>query len=221
MQRTDSLEKTLTAGKDWKQEKGTTEDEMVGWHHQLDGHGFEWTLGVGSWWWTGRNGVLQFIGLQRVRHDWVTELNYRTSMQFGVNGVSGLCHLSHYLKPLICHYTVLCCASHFSHVRLCHLTSFPPSSLLSNWGQQCTSHEVARKTPRDHKCLTWPLTFTFITLLAVFYLQVGTSLPTLRLCSSVWFFTQERRKRLQWNFLYYESFTSPLLTVTNGGKDFI
>ena len=25
-----------------------TEDEMVGWHHQLDGHGFEWTLGVGD-----------------------------------------------------------------------------------------------------------------------------------------------------------------------------
>ena len=30
------------AGKDWRQEeKGTTEDEMVGWHHQLDGHEFE------------------------------------------------------------------------------------------------------------------------------------------------------------------------------------
>ena len=30
------------------QQKGTTEDEMVGWHHQLDGHGFGWTLGVGD-----------------------------------------------------------------------------------------------------------------------------------------------------------------------------
>ena len=30
----------------------------------------------GSWWWTGRPGVLQFMGLQRVRHDWVTELNW-------------------------------------------------------------------------------------------------------------------------------------------------
>ena len=28
-------------GKDWRQEKGTTEDQMVGWHHQLDGHEFE------------------------------------------------------------------------------------------------------------------------------------------------------------------------------------
>ena len=30
----------------------------------------------GSWWWTGRPGVLQFMGLQRVGHDWVTELNW-------------------------------------------------------------------------------------------------------------------------------------------------
>ena len=37
------------AGKNWSQEeKGTTEDEMVGWHHQLDGHEFEKALGVGD-----------------------------------------------------------------------------------------------------------------------------------------------------------------------------
>ena len=37
------------AGKDWRQEeKGTTEDEMVGWHHCCDGHEFEWAPGVGD-----------------------------------------------------------------------------------------------------------------------------------------------------------------------------
>ena len=37
------------AGKDWRwAEKGTTEDEMVGWHHRLDGREFEWTPGVGD-----------------------------------------------------------------------------------------------------------------------------------------------------------------------------
>ena len=37
------------AGKDWgRKEKGTTEDEMVGWHHQLDGHDFEQAPGVGD-----------------------------------------------------------------------------------------------------------------------------------------------------------------------------
>ena len=49
------------AGKDWKWvEKGTTQDEMVGWHHQHNGHESEWTPGVG--WWTGRPGKLQFMG---------------------------------------------------------------------------------------------------------------------------------------------------------------
>ena len=37
------------AGKDWEQEeKGITEDEMVGWYHRLNGHGFGWTPGVGD-----------------------------------------------------------------------------------------------------------------------------------------------------------------------------
>ena len=37
------------AGKDWRQEeKGTAEDEMIGWHYRLDGHGFGWTPGVGD-----------------------------------------------------------------------------------------------------------------------------------------------------------------------------
>ena len=62
------------AGKDWRwEEKGLTEDEMAGWHHRLDGHEFEQALG--SWWWTGKPGVPQSMGLQRVRHHWATELN--------------------------------------------------------------------------------------------------------------------------------------------------
>ena len=67
------------AGKDWGQEeKGETEDEMVGWHHQLNGHEFEQTLGdseanSGRWWRTAKPGVLQFMGLQRVRPDLATE----------------------------------------------------------------------------------------------------------------------------------------------------
>ena len=41
-----------------------TEREMVGWHHQLDGHEFEQALGIG-----GRPGMLQSMGSQRVAHD--------------------------------------------------------------------------------------------------------------------------------------------------------
>ena len=36
----------------------------------------------GSWWWTGRPGLLQSMGLQRVRHDWVTELNWAENFLF-------------------------------------------------------------------------------------------------------------------------------------------
>ena len=41
-----------------------TEDEMVGWYYQLNGHGFGWTLGVGD-----GLGLLWFMGSQRVGHD--------------------------------------------------------------------------------------------------------------------------------------------------------
>ena len=133
--------KDSDVGRDWwQEEKGMTEDEMAGWHHGLDGHEFEWTLGVsdrqgglaccdswgrkepnttewlnwtelryhiknqrhyfankrpssqgygfpsghvwmwvwvnsGSWWWTGRPGVLRLMGSQRVGHNWGAQLS--------------------------------------------------------------------------------------------------------------------------------------------------
>ena len=76
MQRIDSLEKTLMlGGTGGQEEKGTTEDEMAGWHHRLDGPEFEWTLGVGD----GQGGLACSSQWNcRVRHDWVTgtELNW-------------------------------------------------------------------------------------------------------------------------------------------------
>ena len=60
------------AGKDWGQEKGTTEDEMVGQHHWLDRHEFEQNPGVGDG--QGSRAWCSPWGC-RVGHDWVTELN--------------------------------------------------------------------------------------------------------------------------------------------------
>ena len=49
MRRNDLLEKTLMLGKiDGRRRKGSTEDEMVRWHHRLDGHECEQALGVGD-----------------------------------------------------------------------------------------------------------------------------------------------------------------------------
>ena len=59
------------AGKDWRQEEGMTEDEMVGWHYWLNEQEFEQTLGDGEG--QGKPGVLQSMGLQRVGNDWVIE----------------------------------------------------------------------------------------------------------------------------------------------------
>ena len=73
--------KDPNAGKDWGQEKGKTEDEMVGWHHRLNGHGL---VNSWSWWWTGRPGVLQFMVSQRVGHDWATELNWTESAALNI-----------------------------------------------------------------------------------------------------------------------------------------
>ena len=71
MQRVDSLEKTLMLG-------GIGSRRRRGWQRM------RWLVGItdsmhinsGSWWWTGRPGVLRFMGSQRVGHDWATELNW-------------------------------------------------------------------------------------------------------------------------------------------------
>ena len=54
-----------------------------------------WTwvwVNSGSWWWTGRPGVLRFMGLQRVGHDWATELNWHIHLNF----FPGIFSLSHH-----------------------------------------------------------------------------------------------------------------------------
>ena len=62
--------KDPAAGKDWGQEKGVTEDEMVGWHHQHNGHETEPAAGDGE----GQGSLaLQSMGSPRDRNDWVTE----------------------------------------------------------------------------------------------------------------------------------------------------
>ena len=67
------LGKDPDAGKDWRREEKGTEDEIVGW--SLTRWTWVW-LSSGSWWWTGKPGVLQSMGSQRVGHDWGTELNW-------------------------------------------------------------------------------------------------------------------------------------------------
>ena len=79
MWRADSFEKTLMLGKIERRRRR-------GWQRMrwLDGiiDSMDMGLGgLGSWWWTGRPGMLWFMGLQRVGHDWATELNWKLELK--------------------------------------------------------------------------------------------------------------------------------------------
>ena len=72
MWRAESFEK-IDAGKDWGQEeKGMTEDEMVGWHQWLNGHGFGWTPGVGD----GQGGLVCCDSWGHKESDTIEQLNW-------------------------------------------------------------------------------------------------------------------------------------------------
>ena len=78
MRRVDSLEKTLMlggiGGRRRRDDRG-----WDGWMASLTRWKWIW-VNSGSWWWTGRPGVLRFMGSQRVGHDWATELNWTDSL---------------------------------------------------------------------------------------------------------------------------------------------
>ena len=76
--------KNSDARKDWGQEeKGATEDEMVGWHHRLDRHGFGWTPGVGD----GQGGLACYGSWGHKQSEMTERLNWteeRTTKQYWV-----------------------------------------------------------------------------------------------------------------------------------------
>ena len=85
------------AGKDWGQEeKGTTEDEMVGWHYCLDGHEFEWTPGVGN----GQGGLVCCGSWGCKESDMTEQLNWTEYILIG-----HLIYITKYtlIGPLIFH----------------------------------------------------------------------------------------------------------------------
>ena len=62
----------------WERLKAGGEGDDRGWNGWMASPA-QWTwvwVNSGSWWWTGRSGVLRFMGSQRVRHNWATELNW-------------------------------------------------------------------------------------------------------------------------------------------------
>ena len=102
----------------WERLKAGGEGDDRGWDGWMVSL-TQWTwvwVNSGSWWWTGRPGVLQFMGLQRVGHDSVTELNW----------IFHSIYISHLLYSFICSWTYglfagfayceQCCYEHRVHV---------------------------------------------------------------------------------------------------------
>ena len=73
--------KDSDAGRDWGQEMGTTEDEMAGWHHWLDGRESGWTPGVGD----GQRGLACFDSWDRKESDTTEQLNWTECIYINPN----------------------------------------------------------------------------------------------------------------------------------------
>ena len=90
------------AGKDWKQEeKGTTEDEMVWWHHRLDGHEFEQALGVGD----RQRGLACRSPCGRKKSDTTEQLNW-TELKHEAASTKTVETISVRTKALVHEYTI-------------------------------------------------------------------------------------------------------------------
>ena len=80
-----------------------------GWMASLTRWTWVW-VNSGSWWWTGRPGVLWFMGSQRGGHDWATDLIW-----------SHCIYVPQLLYPFICQWTSKCCSEHWG---ICVFFSF-------------------------------------------------------------------------------------------------
>ena len=95
MRRVDHWKRPWCWERDWgKEEKGTTEDEMAGWHHQLDAHETEWTLGVGD----GQGGLACYSS-------WGCKESNTTELNWNHQG-SPILRLMRYIPMILSHICV-------------------------------------------------------------------------------------------------------------------
>ena len=118
MRRVDSLEKTLMLGGIvGRRRRGR--QRMRGWMASLTWWTWVW-VNSGSWWWTGRPGVLWFMGSQRFGHDWETELNWKYSVSLATSLYFTILFFKMQDFPCrICYVLInIVCAQSFSCVQL-------------------------------------------------------------------------------------------------------
>ena len=99
MQRVDSLGKTLMLGGiGGRKRRGRQRMRWLDGIHWLDGREWVW-VNSGSRWWTGRPGLLRFMGSRRVGHDWATGLNWT---EYGSSKYYLLLLLNHFSRVQLC-----------------------------------------------------------------------------------------------------------------------
>ena len=129
MRRVDSLEKSLMLG---GMEAGEEGDDRGwdGWMAALTQWMQVW-VNSGSWWWTGRPGMLRFMGSQRVGHDWATELNWTDPPSSFI--LLPLTQSVHWPVNLLTTYFHECCQYLFNHnhFSLPSVTSHEPPGPVS------------------------------------------------------------------------------------------
>ena len=122
------------AGKDWGQEKkGPTEDEMVWWHHRLNGHGFGWTPGVGD----GQGGLQCCSAWDHKESDMTEQLNWTELNWFMLYILKSKCSSKIFENIIICLLNYIFTfikndLNTFSCIYLCSLYSKPLIRCLSN-----------------------------------------------------------------------------------------
>ena len=126
------------AGKDWGQEeKGTTEDKMVGWHQRLNGHGFGWTLGVGD----GQGGLVCCSSWGcRVGLSYWTELNSILCMYHNfLIHLSADGHLGCFHVLTVVNSAVMNIGVHVSLSILVSSVCMPSSGIAGTYGSSISS----------------------------------------------------------------------------------
>ena len=114
--------KSWLIGKDWCWEglrAGGEEDDRGwgGWMASSIGWTWVW-VNSRSWWWTGRPGVLQFMGSQRVGHDWATELNWDSCNHQNNQDTNSSITPENWLYGSFVHQSFPLCLNSYSHFPL-------------------------------------------------------------------------------------------------------
>jgi len=150
IQRTDSFKRPWC----WERLKsgGTGDDRgWDGWMASLTGRTWVW-VGSGSWWWTGRPGVLQSMGSQIIGHDWAAELNWTVWEDAPL--------WAHWFTPFICISRVWGQSCFLIHLASC----IPPAPQQSTWGSGsiCCICFVSSHSHLEARNCWWLWHFLFI-----------------------------------------------------------